>query len=387
MAINGLCIRMQLKRLPVALILLALSVVSAACAAPTQIFDLVPTATAEPDVPATSTLPLAPSVTSTLSATPTPEPTVPEYNGPTPAPTFDISLETISFGDLTIEETKLGPVTDENKTLYNVSVTDIFYARIPQGVFERHTPEFDYPKQQAEDTIREALSGFGYQLEGEYGAYKLYQGDTLLSDSVISVRSFQMSPSKTSFSMLVQLQNMQVWLLQKDRFDLYFDGAPRTRPAFAGENLLTTDIQYTETGIHAVVLREDEVIYTYPNIVPGPETCPIDFFRAWQDHWVLQVNGESIMDGEPVAAEAGYDVAFNWHLINNKPAYLFQKGDLFGISYDGKELPLTYDYVERWDCIYGTPFYPFGAHGRDNLLTFFAQRGGNWYFVQAGSFE
>lgn len=321
---------------------------------------------------------------STESASPTPAPQE-TLASPTALPTFATTLQTSTFGSLTVEEAFLSPVDD-----YTLSESDVrydeFYSRIPTDLMERYSERREMLQAQSsgmsDRAVIEALIPFGYRMEGQPMAYTLYQGDTVISDEITFFSSFQVNQSKTDFAMLVTVKNQQVWLVQKNRFELYFEGKPRTSPIFIGDKLLTAIIQYTEDSVNGVVFQGDKVIYTYPKVAAGPETCPIDFFRAWKGHWVLQINGEDIMDGKPLGQENGYDLAFNWFLIDQKPIYLFQKEAQYGVWYDGKELPLKYDGIVRSTCAVGALTYPFAAYGQDDLIDFYAQKDGNWYFVQ-----
>ena len=185
----------------------------------------------------------------------------------------------------------------------------------------------------------------------------------------------------SDFVLLLTLENYQTWMLTRGRFELFYEDLPRLHPIFVSEDLLTADPEFTDDAFHYMVRRGETELYRNEKNANGPGSCPVDFFRAWEDHWILQIEGIDLIDGQPLGAELGYQAAFNWHLIDGKPIYLFERNGSFGVSYDGQELPLRYDHIVRWECLFGHPFFTFGAHGQDGLITFFAQNDGRWHFV------
>lgn len=301
-------------------------------------------------------------------------------------PTFAVTLSYTEVRGLTVEETYLSPVG-----VYSLEEgdpkNDEFTSRIPPAVLARHEDFYGDPSPaQSLEEIKTVLAEFGYRLEGQQGPFTLTRDDQVLSANIGYLIDFAANASKTSFFLTLWLDTAQVWLLTPDRFELYYEGKPRVNPIFVGEDLLIASFQETEQGIFAVVKKGEEVLYTSPQTTYGPETCPIDFFRAWNDHWILQIDGQVIMDGQPLGMENGYLKAFNWHLIQGKPLYLFQKGDSYGVWFDGEELPLEYDAIAQSRCNAGAYLYPFYAGGVDGKVSFYGQKNGGWYFVQLGSF-
>jgi hypothetical protein len=56
---------------------------------------------------------------------------------------------------------------------------------------------------------------------------------------------------------------------------------------------------------------------------------------SWDgEHWLLEVDGFLIQDGEVLNERLGYEDIFGWQLLNEKPFYYFRKGPRVGISYD-----------------------------------------------------
>jgi hypothetical protein len=70
--------------------------------------------------------------------------------------------------------------------------------------------------------------------------------------------------------------------------------------------------------------------------------------------------------------------------MNDKPFYFFKKFGRLGISYDGREIPLGYAEIPRYGCCSAAALNPRSA---ENMVSFFAQRDGIWYYVEVGVFN
>jgi hypothetical protein len=148
-----------------------------------------------------------------------------------------------------------------------------------------------------------------------------------------------------------------------------------------GNDLVTVDSGEGQTT--ATVTRAGKVVYHTIGIGMRPDN-PIKGLSAWGDHWVLEVLGEVVIDGNSLNKELGYDEIFNWRLLKGQPFYFFKKNNKIGISYAGKTLPQQYDEVMHYQCCEPAMFNP---RNFDNLTQFHALRNGTWYYVEAGLFE
>ena len=103
-------------------------------------------------------------------------------------------------------------------------------------------------------------------------------------------------------------------------------------------------------GMHSGVeikKSNGDVIYTFK--VPSlPNHYPS--FRAWNGHWILDVENFVIQDGEILNQKLGFQEMFEWGLVKDKPTYFFRKGSKVGISHDGQILPLQYQDVAHGLC-------------------------------------
>jgi hypothetical protein len=120
-------------------------------------------------------------------------------------------------------------------------------------------------------------------------------------------------------------------------------------------------------------------------------------YRAlWADdqHWVLEVAcemkpypyavGHIVVDGQSLNNLYGYEESFGFQTMHSKFFYFFNRDGKIGVSYDGREIPLGYDHVLHYGCCSAGILNPIMA---ENMVAFFAQRGGQWYYVEIGVFS
>jgi hypothetical protein len=175
-----------------------------------------------------------------------------------------------------------------------------------------------------------------------------------------------------------------------------------------GNDRLETQLSYTpyETNVgtfeHVAVQvsRNGEVFYS----IPAGDGSPINSVQglwAYSNHWVLEIayvtekilpqneisidsSGQIVEDGELLNERHGYDEAFGFQLMDGRPFYFFQREGRMGISYDGQEVPLGYAQIQHHRCCSGSALNPRIAR---NMVAFFAQRDGDWYYVEIGVFK
>lgn len=106
-------------------------------------------------------------------------------------------------------------------------------------------------------------------------------------------------------------------------------------------------------------------------------------FISWNGHWILTFGDFLVQDGEIINKKLGYQQIFDWNLINNKPAYFFNKGPRFGLSYDGQVLPLQYEEIANGICCWDNGVAPWEVHAyiSGDSARFYGKRNGVWYYV------
>jgi hypothetical protein len=127
---------------------------------------------------------------------------------------------------------------------------------------------------------------------------------------------------------------------------------------------------------------------------------PISAFRglwAFENHWFVEIavnqddhsfrsftKGDIFEDGKSLNKVYDYSESFGFQLLHGKPFYFFEKFGRVGISYDGQDIPLGYDYVPHNGCCSVGELNP---KMYENMVGFFAVRGDKWYYVEIGAFE
>jgi hypothetical protein len=187
----------------------------------------------------------------------------------------------------------------------------------------------------------------------------------------------------------------------------FINGQPSISIQSGNENLValesftdTVTSQGTFQKVTVQVSRDGEIIYS----IPAGDSSPINTLQGlwvYSNHWVLEIVhvnqnissqneisldslGQIIQDGELLNERYGYDDAFGFQLMNGKPFYFFKREGRIGICYDNHEASLGYVQIPHYQCCSGAELNPKIAQ---NMVAFFAQRDGKWYYVEIGIFE
>lgn len=162
-------------------------------------------------------------------------------------------------------------------------------------------------------------------------------------------------------------------------------------------NTITNQGTFQKVAVQ--VLKDSQVIFT----TDAGDISPINNLRGlwtYSDHWLIEVahvtlapvsnetplepSGEIFLDGRSLNDSNGYDQAFGFQLMKGKPFYFFQQNGKTGISFDGEQNHLDYDQIPHYQCCSAAELNPRIA---PNMVSFFAQRQGKWYYVEIGVFE
>ena len=139
------------------------------------------------------------------------------------------------------------------------------------------------------------------------------------------------------------------------------------------------------------VSHNGENIFTTQAGTPSP-IVPLQGLWAYDKHWALEIAlstpdvwaGEIVIDGELVNQQKGYDEAFGFQLLSDKPFFFYERNGQIGFSYDGQEANLPYDNIPHYQCCAESVTNPIAA---ENMVAFFAQKNETWYYVELGVFK
>ncbi len=106
--------------------------------------------------------------------------------------------------------------------------------------------------------------------------------------------------------------------------------------------------------------------------------------RSWNGHWVLEVDGQVIIDGKNLNEELGYEEIFAWQLLAGQPFYFFRKGGRIGVSYAGQTLAPRYDDVIHDKCCEPAAF---NVAGNGTMVWGYALRNGIWNYIEMGVYR
>jgi hypothetical protein len=115
----------------------------------------------------------------------------------------------------------------------------------------------------------------------------------------------------------------------------------------------------------------------------GPAGSPVRGLWSWQNHWVMEVAGVLLQDGELQNLKLGYAEIFDWHLVSDNPFFFMRQvsnaSGSYGLVYAGQVLPTHYDDIIHGDLCCDPARYIIQDSPNGSL--FYARREGVWYLV------
>jgi hypothetical protein len=227
------------------------------------------------------------------------------------------------------------------------------------------------------------LSKYGYSIKHDAMlssyTYHLMQGYTILLDGIYPVGSATENASQDNFAFLVQSNDGISYLLQKDGVKEWQPGSSVSfAPIYFGDELIYPVISST-----IQILSENGTVIYKTSLPSNPVMNPIETFEKWNGHWILEKDGEVIMDGKSLNSELGLNEIFHWQVIQGKPFFFFResKDGPYFIQFAGQRLEQEYDEIAHYQCCEAGAFNP---QGNVFMTWFFASRDGKWNYVEAG---
>jgi hypothetical protein len=227
----------------------------------------------------------------------------------------------------------------------------------------------------------EVLARFGYRLAPTPGSfYDLYHGNDLIQSEVREIGWVMVNGRGDDFALSLTNRRGADFVLRPAGLEPWSRYA-YTRPVLVGSDLVAAEIDPQWKQV--TVRRGNKMSASVP--VPGPQVDnPVKGLWAWEGKWVLEINGDVLVEGASWKEMSGYDEVFGWQLLNEQPFYFFRQGNRVGVSYAGQVLPYQYDEVIHYQCCEPAMF---NVGSNENMVWFHALRDGMWYYVEMGVYE
>jgi len=263
-----------------------------------------------------------------------------------------------------------------------------YFQRISSQVLERRRAWREPTSEERVAATNQALANFGYRLVAKekpgwsYPFYDLYQGDKLVHHDLYAIWPISVNSTGDDFALLVEELNSPTFLVRRGLTERWDQGRHEfIPPVFVEDDLVAveTDEQHQQFAMR----RGYETLYAFT--MPGPRVDnAVKGLWSWMKHWILEVDGQVLVNGQSLNQKLGYDEIFGWRLVNGQPFYFFGKGNHIGVSYDGQVLPYQYDEVIHYRCCEPGAF---NAAGNEAMVWFHALRDGMWYYVEMGVYQ
>lgn len=207
----------------------------------------------------------------------------------------------------------------------------------------------------------------------------LHLGNALLSD-ITHVWPIAVNSDRTDFRLLLDSMSQPLLVVVPDTVGQVNTGDfVYIAPVFVGSDLYEVVADWNVPQFH--VTRNGEIVHTVTPTGPFVEP-PVKALWAWEWHWVLEAEGQVIIDGMILNQQLGFDEIFGWRLIAGQPFFFFKRAGQIGLYYAGQTVePYRYDEVVHYMCCEPSMF---NISGNETMVWFYALRDGVWHYVEAG---
>jgi hypothetical protein len=308
----------------------------------------------------------------------------PDFQEAFPYPAGDMRPEDEAFwagigahpAELIVEEYAVVDASIDSPTHFE------FLNRISREVFERRDERLSTTLERRLASNNALLEPFGYSLQTvQEQHYELYRGEELFLNNIFYFWPVSVNAMGSDFAMFLDIWLDEFRLVRSDRTEEWDMGVNiYASPVFYGDELLHVVLDNERGQIK--VMNDHEQIYAFAALFLVD--MPLKGLWSWDHHWMLEVDGFLIQDGQILNESLGYEEIFGWQLLNEKPFYYFRKGPRVGISYDGSTLPHYYDEIIHYRCCEPGAF---NNGGSEDMAWFYGLRDGTWYYVEIGAFE
>jgi hypothetical protein len=155
-------------------------------------------------------------------------------------------------------------------------------------------------------------------------------------------------------------------------------------PLLVDGHLVTYHPEMAGNGFLKVVVSQDsQAVYTG---ITRWNVCnsSIGGFSSDGHNWAVQYADTVVVNGSSLNRQLHCSAVFGYHVIHGTPFYLFAGDGKVRMRYGASVLPYTYDDVRRGGECGESYFSPMGSN---DMVWFYARRGGWWYYVEAGVYD
>ena len=149
------------------------------------------------------------------------------------------------------------------------------------------------------------------------------------------------------------------------------------------------------------VLQDGDLVYTADSGSISPLT-PLQGLWSQGEDWILEyahvtvifneadssatteVVGHIVSSGRSLNETFGLEETFGYQTLRGVPFFFFKLDGEIGIAYGGSKTLLGFDEVPHYACCSAAMLNPRQAQ---NMVAFFAQRDGVWYYVELGVYQ
>lgn len=292
---------------------------------------------------------------------------------------IDLSLLKTSSGssDLIVEEYELVDIETDSPTHLE------FTQWLTSEMIDKRTVWKNLNPDRTIQDINTVLSKYGFSIKHEpmlsSYTYRLLENYAILLNDIYPVGTATENQNRDDFALLVQNYEGESYLLQKS-------GVQEWHP---DDIFVYAPIYYQNELVYPVVDSNIQIVSESGNVIyetslpSNPVMAPIQSFQSWNGHWILEKEGEVVMDGKSLNEELGFDEIFEWRIIQGEPFFFVfaDESSTYSMVYAGKLLDQKYDDIAHYQCCEPAMFNPDGT---SYMTWFYAVRDGKWYYVEAG---
>jgi hypothetical protein len=254
-----------------------------------------------------------------------------------------------------------------------------FKDRIDPAIFDKRREWREPDPAVIVERTNAAINPFGYSVSFELPNYTLVYNDSELMADISRLWPVALSESGEDFRLLVDSLTQGTLVVSPDTVGAVNNASfIYIAPVFVGDDLYEVEMSEDYTDFY--VKRSGETVYTYTPGEPWAEP-PVHALGSWDGHWLIEAEGQVLVDGESLNAQLGYDEIFGWQLIAGQPFYFFRVDNEIRLSYAGETLDVVYEDVKHYLCCEPSMF---NVSGNGTMVWFYGLRDGMWYYVEAG---